>query len=114
MVAELRCDAQSACDAVRTLVLHLRLGWSGNLAYRFLGLGPLIDGLTVEPAPPPAVALVAQTRAPADDLAKLLDRALRSGPAPTKSKPIPPDAGEVVVPRADAGASAGGQRARGR
>jgi hypothetical protein len=105
-VAELRCDSDGACDAVSTLILHTRLRWSGNLAYRMLGLGPLIDNLEVKPgsgASPPS--LIVTTRAPADDLAKLIDRLLRpsSPPSPRKPKPLPPVIDEVFPARPDAG-----------
>ena len=75
-VAELRCDTESACEAVSTLILHTRLLASGNLAYRLFGLGPLIDNLEVQRAGTPATALYVRSRAPADDLAKMLERAL--------------------------------------
>jgi hypothetical protein len=108
-IAELRCDAESACDAVSTLVLHARLGWSGNLAYRLLGLGPLIDNLEVRRE---GTSLYVKTRARAGDLAKMLakmlDRALESAPTKPSAKP-PLSAAETVFPaKLDGGHDAGG------
>jgi hypothetical protein len=87
LVAEVRCDTESACDAVSTLILHTRLLWSGNLGYRLFGLGPLIDNLEVQHAGNPGTSLHIRTRAPTDDLAKMLERALR--PSPPKTSPNP-------------------------
>jgi hypothetical protein len=103
VIAELVCDSAAACDAVSTLILHTRLRWSGNLAYRMLGLGPLIDNLEVQH--PAGAPLIVRTRAPADDLAKLLDRLLRpTSPAgPRRPKPLPPGIDEVFPARPDAG-----------
>jgi hypothetical protein len=116
LAAELRCDSESACDAVSTFILHLRLGWSGNLSYRLVGLGPLIDNLEVQRK---GTTLWVQTRGPVDDLAKVVERALRPAlnPGPTgadRNAPIPtrPDKptepNETVLPRRDGG---GGKRA---
>ena len=65
--------ARAACGVVSTLILHTRLIWSGNLGYRLFGLGPLIDNLEVRRAR--ATSLFVQTHAPADDLAKMVERA---------------------------------------
>jgi hypothetical protein len=93
LVAELRCDTKSACDAVSTLILHTRLRLSGNLGYRLFGLGPLIDNLEVQPgAPEPHASIYVRTRAPTDDLAKILDRTLHlASPGPKKASPVTPD-----------------------
>jgi hypothetical protein len=109
VIAELRCDAEPACDAVSTLVLHARLGWSGNLAYRLLGLGPLIDNLEVRRE---GTSLFVKTRARAGDLAKMLakmlDRALESAPTKPSAKP-PLSAAEAAFPaKLDGGHDAGG------
>jgi hypothetical protein len=103
-IAELRCDSEGACDAVSTLILHTRLGWSGNLAYRLLGLGPLIDNLTVRRE---GMSLFVTTHIPASDLAKVVDRALQS-PAPKpppkpSATPVPRPANEVFPAKLDAG-----------
>jgi hypothetical protein len=102
LVAELRCDTESACKAVSTLILHTRLRLSGNLGYRLFGLGPLLDNPEVQqeaaPAGPAApgthASLYVRTRAPTDDLAKMLDRALHAAtgaPPPKKVAPHSPD-----------------------
>ena len=103
-IAELQCDSEAACDAVSTLILHTRLGWSGNLAYRLLGLGPLIDNLTVRRE---GTSLFVTTRIPAGDLAKILDRALQSGPPKPNAKPVPLPANEIFPAKLDAGRGAG-------
>ena len=109
LVAELRCDTEEACAAVSTFILHTRLLWSGNLGYRLFGLGPLIDNLEVQPSET-RTSLYIHTRAPVDDLSKMLDRALRPGQArksrPAEiadgGRPIPPRPDEVPSPRARA------------
>ena len=102
LAGELHCDSVAACEAVSTLILHTRLLWSGNLGYRLFGLGPLIDNLQVH-AEPTRTSLYIGTRASADDLAAMLDRALKASPkkpsAPEirgASEPLPgaPDAGK--------------------
>jgi hypothetical protein len=104
IVAELRCETAAACDSVATVILHARLGWSGNLAYRLFGLGGLIDGLDVQRQ---GTTLLVRTHAPSDDLARMLDRALhppeRPKPkTPSSSAPLaPPDA--MLRARLDAG-----------
>ena len=102
-VAELRCDTEAACDAVSTLILHTRLGWSGNLAYRLLGLGPLIDNLTVERAGAPKTALFVRTHAPAGNLARVLSRALDAAPPKKPATAVPAKADEASPAHPDAG-----------
>lgn len=97
LVAELDCDTENACEAVSTLILHLRLGWSGNLAYRLVGLGPLIDNLEVQRT---GSTLHLSTRGPVDDLAKMVERGLHpSSPKKEKVPPIPAKPDETVLPR---------------
>jgi hypothetical protein len=90
VVAQLRCESESACAAVAKVVLHARLGWSGNLGYRLLGLGALIDGLDVRQQ---GSTLIVKTSAPVDDLAKTVDRALHppARPKPTNAPVARPD-----------------------
>ncbi len=85
LVAELHCDTASACEAVSTLILHARLGWSGNLGYRLFGLGPLIDNLEVH-AEGARTSLYIGTHASADDLATMVGRALH--PPAAKKSPL--------------------------
>ncbi|MGO8997175.1 MAG: hypothetical protein ACLQVI_27990 [Polyangiaceae bacterium] len=102
-LAELRCDTEAACDAVSTLILHTRLGWSGNLAYRLLGLGPLIDNLAVERQ---GTALFVRTHAPAGDLAKVVSRAL-DAPPKKAARVVPTSPDEVFPAHSDAGRDPG-------
>ena len=87
IAAELHCETEPACDEVSKVILHARLGWSGNLGYRLFGLGGLIDNLQVRRE---GTSLIVQTRAPAEDLARLLDKALNSSPKPKPPAPPPP------------------------
>jgi hypothetical protein len=90
LTAVMHCDSDSACEAVSTFILHERLGWSGNLAYRIFGLGGLIDNLEAQRQ---GTTLFVKTHAPADDLAKMLDRVL-SPSAPAKPRQAPQPAPE--------------------
>ncbi|HEY2511721.1 MAG TPA: hypothetical protein VGI39_12725 [Polyangiaceae bacterium] len=107
IAAELRCETEPACDEVSKVILHARLGWSGNLGYRLFGLGALIDNLQVRRE---GTTLIVQTRAPAEDLARMLDKALNAPPrpkAPPAAPPAPPSA------PASAAGSNGGSRGDG-
>jgi hypothetical protein len=87
LVAELRCDSGAACESVSTLILHTRLLWSGNLGYRLFGLVALIDNLQVQPDAA-RTSLYIGTHAPADDLAAMLERALKAAPKKSRSAEI--------------------------
>jgi hypothetical protein len=103
LVAELRCGSDDGCAKVETLILHQRLKWSGELALRLGGLGPLIDN--VETLRPEPGVLVVRTHAPGADLAGLVDRftkpAAPRGPG-SSAPPLQPDAVIGAVP--DSGA----------
>jgi hypothetical protein len=95
IAVELRCESQPDCEAVRDLAERKRLALSRDFGVRILGLGPLLDTLTVEVH---GTSLVAAAHAPTDDLSRVLQRAadlqsLRpppqspsAAPAPTPSK----------------------------
>jgi hypothetical protein len=98
--AEVQCDgdaAAAACESVEKTILHFRLGWSGDLRLRLVGLGPLIDGLDTKRE---GATLVLRTHAPASDLAHAINRVTsmsgRSKPAPPPPPSPKPD--ELVKP----------------
>ncbi|HLK41214.1 MAG TPA: hypothetical protein VKU41_30895 [Polyangiaceae bacterium] len=70
---ELHCDAPGPCAAVKDLIEKKRLAWSRDFAARLLGLGPLLDALSVEIDGP---ALWVSTRAPSDELGRSVRRVL--------------------------------------
>jgi hypothetical protein len=45
---ELVCDGDAGCEAVERLVQKKRKEWSGDLALRMVGLGPLLDSVVVK------------------------------------------------------------------
>lgn len=91
--AELVCETAEACEEVKKLVLRKRLAFSKDFGVRLVGLGPLIDSLTVETK---GTTLVASAHAPTDDIAKAIGRVLnlrgeRPRPSPAGSpSPGPP------------------------
>jgi hypothetical protein len=96
---EVRCDgdaAEAACEKVEKMVLHFRLGWSGDLRLRLVGLGPLIDGLETQRT---GATLLVRAHAPASDLAHALSRVAsmqsRGKPGPPSTRPEPD---QVVKP----------------
>jgi hypothetical protein len=72
IAAELHCDGADACSEVKTLVERKRLAFSRDLGLRLVGIGPLVDSLTVAVQ---GSSLSAATQAPTDDLARALKRA---------------------------------------
>jgi hypothetical protein len=97
---EIRCDgdaAEAACEKVEKMVLHFRLGWSGDLRLRLVGLGPLIDGLETQRT---GATLLVRTHARASDLAHALSRIAsmqaHAKPGSPSTGPEQPD--EVVKP----------------
>jgi hypothetical protein len=75
---ELRCETPASCGEVKELVERARLALAGNFSARLMGLGPLIDGLSIDAAVPGVLAL--RTRAPTGDLAQALVRVSRVAP----------------------------------
>jgi len=94
---DLRCETAAACGDVEELIEKGRRGLSGDFAARLMGLGPLIDGLSVDAATPGS--LFVRTRAPTRDVADVLERlwtrlpARSPGGAPYVPVPPPPPAG---------------------
>jgi hypothetical protein len=75
---ELRCETPGSCMEVKELIARARLALAGNFSARLMGLGPLIDGLSIDSTVPGVLAL--RTRAPTSDLAQALDRVSRVAP----------------------------------
>ncbi len=72
LAVELHCDTTDACGEVKTLIERKRLTFSRDLGLRLVGIGPLVDSLTVAVQ---GSSLSAAARAPTDDLARALERA---------------------------------------
>jgi hypothetical protein len=112
LLAELQCDTAEACAQVRALVERKRVAWSKDMSFRFIGLGPLVDALTVSAE---GNKVSASTRMPAEDARQLVERLLdlRRGrplaspatPASPSSPPMsqPAHADEVISAKKDAG-----------
>ncbi len=104
--AELVCESPEACDSVEELLKKKRAEWSRELALRILGLGPLLDSLTVQRE---GTRLRVTATAQADGLAATVERLTRLRSSPT-SDDVPPQRPAHAVPdetipaRPDAGA----------
>jgi hypothetical protein len=92
-VIELHCEDDAACAAVARIVDKQRRNWSGDLRARLLGVGPLLDNLTVETT---KTTLRASTHAPSADAASWLGRVLELRSA--RHPAIDPDAGATTRP----------------
>jgi hypothetical protein len=73
VTAEVRCERASACDEVKKLVERERLTFSRDLALRLIGLGPLLESLSVEAR---GDVLRVAARASTDELARGVARVL--------------------------------------
>jgi hypothetical protein len=102
---ELRCDTPGACDDVKELIERERLALSGDLRARLIGLGPLIDGLSIEAGQGghegeartgAGDSLSIRTRAPTGDLARMLGRLFERFRGAVA--PVAPGAGEAGAP----------------
>jgi len=88
LTAEMRCETPVACDEVKKLIERKRLAFSRDLTMQRVGLGPLLDSLTVDAH---GAALTATARASSDELSRgvgrILDVTVRvpSFPAPSAS-----------------------------
>ncbi len=91
---DLRCETAAACSDVKELIERGRRGLSGDFAARLMGLGPLIDGLSVDAATPGS--LFVRTRAPTRDVAEILERLWTRlpgrSPGAAPDVPLPPPA----------------------
>ena len=87
---DLRCETPVACGDVKELIEKGRLALSGNVGARLMGLGPLIDGLSIDASV--AGALAVRTRSPTADLAEALAhvwaRAAPAGPTTPAASPV--------------------------
>jgi hypothetical protein len=98
---ELRCEDEPSCASVARVIDKTRRGWMGDTTVHVLGLGALLDNLTVEPH---GTSLRVATHAPADEVAKLLGRVLelRSGRRPQSAlpptTPRPSASSDEVIP----------------
>ena len=90
---------------MKDLVERERLALSGDFRARLIGLGPLIDNLSVEvgregrggEAPPGAGdSLSVRTRAPTGDLARMLGRLVERFRG--LAAPVAPESGEAGAP----------------
>jgi hypothetical protein len=103
---ELLCDDTAACEAIDKLLKKKLTEWSGDLALRMLGLGPLLDSFEVKLE---GARLRATATVRADALAASLDRLMKlraRGPAdtppstpPRRAEPKRPD--ETIPARPD-------------
>lgn len=82
--AELRCETAVACDEVKKLIERKRQAFSRDLTVRLVGLGPLLDSLTVEVR---GATLTASAHASSEELARAAERifdfAIRAPPFPS-------------------------------
>lgn len=69
--AELRCETAEACDAVARFIERKRASFSRDFGVRLVGLGALLDSLSVEVRGP---SLSATAHGPTEDLARALAR----------------------------------------
>ena len=84
---EVRCETADACTQVKGLVERRRLSFSRDLGLRLVGLGPLLDSLSVDAQ---GASLSVRSRAPSDELARALQRLVDSRtrrPPPAASTP---------------------------
>jgi hypothetical protein len=90
IAAELRCETSSACEEVKSLIERKRLAFSRDLTVRLIGLGPLLDSLTVGGT---GGALTATAGASTDELARGIQRVIdfksHAGP-PAVPAPVSP------------------------
>jgi hypothetical protein len=94
IAAELRCESQSDCEALRDFLQEKRSALSRDLGVRLIGLGPLIDSFTVDVRGP---SLSAAAHASTGDLAHAVERAMgllsaRHAPPAKGPSSAPPEA----------------------
>jgi hypothetical protein len=79
---ELHCEDEAACSAVARIIDKTRREWENDRTVLLLGVGPLLDNLTVESR---GKSLRVATHAPAEEVGKWVGRVLelRSGRHPT-------------------------------
>jgi hypothetical protein len=95
--AELVCDTDNDCAAVEKLILKKRLDWSKTLMFRMIGLGPLLDSITVRRE---SLRVRVTAKTGADALAATIDRVLRlSGDGPSRGTRREPRTAPKAEPR---------------
>lgn len=116
---ELRCDSDDACAQVEKLLAKKKSEWSADLGYRVVGIGALMDDLTVKVE---GSKLHATAHVPTDDARRIieillerrsgrgrtpptLDGGVSSTPGPASSTALAGMTGEVLgaKPQIDAG-----------
>ena len=85
------CDSEDACASIEKLVQKKRFEWSKELMLRMVGLGPLLDSITVKRE---GKRLSVTAAAPADQLSSVIDRVLR-----LRAQRMQRDDGPAVAPR---------------
>jgi hypothetical protein len=89
VAAQLHCETADACAEVQRLLDNKRLALSRDFGVRLVGLGPLLDSMTLR-ADGAALSLAAS--APTDALAKAIERVLayrsRAGEGPPSATPV--------------------------
>jgi hypothetical protein len=109
IVADLRCDTPDGCAAVARILETKRKALGQDFRLRLLGLGPVLESMTVQVDGSRVKAVL---RIPSDDAVRLLDRvlSLRGGgggsalrPGMPASSPPPRLPDEIVAPPRDAG-----------
>lgn len=90
------CDTEDACASVEKLVSKKRFEWSKELTLRMVGLGPLLDSITVKRD---GARVTITAGAPADQLASVIDRVLRlRAQRAGRDEPAPPTAPRQLEP----------------
>jgi hypothetical protein len=94
LAAQLHCETADACAEVQRLIGQKRLALSRDFGVRLVGLGPLLDSLTLR-ADGTSLSLTAS--APTDALTKAVERVLayrsRNAPPPPLPSATPVDSG---------------------
>jgi hypothetical protein len=85
--AELRCETSDACVEVKSLIERKRMSFSRDLGLRLVGIGPLLDSLSVDVQ---GTSLSASARAGTSDLARVVKRVLDLRAPPGLTRPAPP------------------------
>jgi hypothetical protein len=92
VAAQLHCETADACAEVQRLVDQKRLALSRDFGVRLVGLGPLLDSLTMHAD---GASLSLGASAPTDALTKAVERVLAYRARSTPSAPPPPSATPV-------------------
>ena len=99
VAAVAHCEKTPDCAEVETLLGKKRLDWSKQFSVRLLGLGALLDSMTIDRHD---AMLKVSARAASNEVAGAVERLLRGVGSPTPPQRTPP-ADEVVTAPRDAG-----------